>query len=87
MKSIKSILEMNKNDNVSLSLSGDDINNVLFALAYVYQNDDEADRAQREQYETLYTKIYKDVTKTLGKKYLMDNYGFPLNINKCQTRY
>ena len=96
MKNLKALLEVkgthnssnsNKNDNVSLSLSGDDINNVLFALAYVYNNDNEADKWQRAEYESLYINIYKDVTKTLGKEILIDHYGLDPNINKVQTRY
>ena len=96
MKNLKTLLEVkgthnlsnsNKNDNVTLSLSGDDINNILFALAYVYNNDDEADKWQRAEYESLYINIYKDATKTLGKETLIDNYGMPQNINKVQTRY
>lgn len=87
MKSIKSKLKMNENDNVSLSLSADDINDVLFSLAYTYQNDDEASRYKREQYKTLYTNIYKDATKTLGKETLVDDYGLDPDINKVQTRY
>jgi len=94
MKNLKTILEVrgrvkqnNDNKTVSISLSKDDINNVLFALAYVYQNDDEADRLQRERYETLYANIYKDVIKTLGKETLIDDYGLDSNINKVQTRY
>lgn len=96
MKDLKTLLEVkgthnssnsNKNDNVSLSLSGDDINNVLFALAYVYHNDNEANKFQRKKYETLYTNIYKDAAKTLGKETLIDDYGLDLDINKVQTRY
>ncbi len=94
MKNLKTILEVrgrvkqnNDNKTVSISLSKDDINNVLFALAYVYQNDDEADRLQRGRYETLYANIYKDVIKTLGKETLIDDYGLDSNINKVQTRY
>lgn len=96
MKDLKTLLEVkgthnssnsNKTDNVSLSLSVDDINNVLFALAYVNQNDNEADKLQRKKYETLYSNIYKDVTKTLGKDILMDDYGLDPDINKVQTRY
>ena len=87
MRSIKSKLKMNANDNVSLSLSADDINNVLFSLAYVYKNDNEANKWQRGKYETLYINIYKDAIKTLGKETLVDDYGLDPDINKVQTRY
>lgn len=85
MKSIKSKLKMN--NNVSLSLSEDDINNILFSLAYVNKNDNEADKWQRKKYETLYTNIYKDAAKILGKETLIDNYDLYPDINKVQTRY
>ncbi len=87
MRSIKSKLKMNKNDNVTLSLSADDINNVLYGLAYVYHNDDEIDRYTKEKYKNLYTKTLKDAIKTLGKETLIDDYGFDLDINKVSTRY
>lgn len=87
MKSIKSILEMNRNNNVSLSLSEHDIHNILFALAYVRKWDDEADKWEKGEYETLYTNIYKDATKTLGKEVLTDHYGLYPEIDKVQTRY
>ena len=87
MRSIKSKLKMNENDNVTLSLSADDINNILYGLAYVYHNDDEIDRYQKEEFKTLYTNIFKNAKKTLGKETLVDDYGFDPDINKVQTRY
>ena len=96
MKNLKTILEVkgrvNSNDDkavktVSISLNDYDINNVLFTLAYAYKNDEQAGRYKRERYKTLYTNIYKDATKTLGKETLIDEYGLDPDINKVQTRY
>ena len=97
MKNLKTILEVkgrvNPNEDnktvktVSISLNDAEINDVLFTLAYVYKNDEEVSRYKREQYKTLYTNIYKDATKILGKEALIDDYGLDPDINKVQTRY
>lgn len=97
MKNLKTILEVkgrvnSDEDNkivktVSISLNDGEINDVLFTLAYVYKNDNQAGRYKKAQYKTLYTNIYKDATKILGKEVLIDDYGLDPDINKVQTRY
>ena len=62
------------------------MNNILFALAYTYKHDDEADKWKRAEYESLYFSLYKEAVKVFGKKELED-LGIEDNIEKTQTRY
>ena len=94
MKDLKTILEVRRNtgdnkiskNNLSASLNIANINNILFALAYTYKHDDEADKWERAEYESLYFSLYKEAVKAFGKNELED-LGIEDNIEKVQTRY
>ena len=95
MKDLKTILEVGKNINtkddkktlsVSVSLNEANLQNILFALAYTYKWDDEADKVQRAQYKSLYLSLYKEASKVFGKEDL-ENLGIENDIEKVQTRY
>lgn len=86
MKNLKSILENNKTNNLSISLNQANLQNILFALAYTYKWDDEADKWKRAEYESLYLSLYKEASKTFGKEELED-LGIEDDIEKVQTRY
>lgn len=92
MKDLKTILEVghskstNDNKTVSISLNKANISNILFALAYVYKNDNEANSFERKDYETLYTNLYKEAMKTFDKDDLYDG-GIEEDIKRVQTRY
>lgn len=94
MKNLKTILEVgksvkaNNNDNktISISLSKDDISNILFTLAYVYKNDNESNSSQKEGYATIYANLYKEALQTFGKNELDDG-GIEKDIKRVQTRY
>ena len=65
MKDLKAILEVGRNTkdnkiskNLSASLNIANMNNILFALAYTYKHDDEADKWKRAEYESLYFSLY-----------------------------
>lgn len=92
MKDLKTILEVgrskstNDNKTVSISLNKSNISNILFALAYVYKNDTEADKWKRAEYESLYLSLYKETFKIFGKEEL-ENLGIEDDIEKVQIRY
>lgn len=93
MKDLKTLLEVkkntvNKNDSefVSLKLNIANIENILFALAYVYKNDNEADKWKRAEYESLYISLYKEASKVFTANELSE-FGFSDNIEKVQTKY
>lgn len=93
MKDLKTLLEVkkntvNKNDSefVSLKLNIANIENILFALAYVYKNDHEADKWKRAEYESLYISLYKEASKVFTSNELSE-FGFSDNIEKVQTKY
>ena len=95
MKDLKTLLEVkrphnssnsNKNENLSVSLNIANLSNILFALAYTYKHDDEADKWQRAEYESLYISLYKEAVKTFAKEELED-LGIEENIENVQTRY
>jgi len=93
MKHLKTILEVrnksnNDNDNktVSISLNKDDISNILFALAYVYKNDNESNSSQRNYYATIYANLYKEAINAFSKDEL-DDRGIEEDIKRVQTRY
>lgn len=92
MKNIKTILEERKivkkdsdKKTLSISLNEANLENILFALAYTYKWDDEADKWQRAEYESLYFSLYKEAVKTFGKETLKD-LGIEDDIEKVQTR-
>lgn len=92
MKNIKTVLEerkITKKDSdkktLSISLNEGNLENILFALAYTYKWDDEADKWQRAEYESLYFSLYKEAVKTFGKEKL-EELGIEDNIEKVQTR-
>ena len=92
MKNIKTILEERKitknggdKKTLSVSLNEANLENILFALAYTYKWDDEADKWQRAEYESLYFSLYKEAVKTFGKEKLKE-LGIEDNIEKVQTR-
>lgn len=95
MKNLKTLLEVkgtnnstnsNKTNNLSVSLNIANIQNILFALAYTYKWDDEADKWKRAEYESLYIDLYKEAVKTFNKEELED-LGLNANIENVQTRY
>lgn len=93
MKDLKTLLEVkkntvNKNDSefVSLKLNIANIENILFALAYVYKNDHEADKWKRAEYESLYISLYKEASKVFTSNELSE-FGFSDDIEKVQTKY
>lgn len=94
MKDLKTLLEVRKanqntvtkNDNVSVSLNIANIENILFALAYVYKNDHEADKWKRAEYESLYISLYKEASKVFTSNELSE-FGFSDDIEKVQTKY
>ena len=93
MKDLKAILEVGRNTkdnkiskNLSASLNIANMNNILFALAYTYKHNDEADKWKRAEYESLYFSLYKEAVKVFGKKELED-LGIEDNIEKVQSRY
>lgn len=92
MKDLKTILEVGKTiskkedkKTVSVSLNEANFQNILFALAYTYKWDDEADKWQRAGYESLYLSLYKEASKVFGKEDLK-NLGIEDDIEKVQTR-
>ncbi len=93
MKDLKTILEVGRsanpknenNDRLSIVLNESNIQNILFALAYTYKWDDEADKWKRAEYESLYIDLYKNAEKTFGKEKL-EELGFDDNIEKVQTK-
>lgn len=91
MKDLKTILEVGHSANskkenyVSIVLNESNIQNILFALAYTYKWDDEADKWKRAEYESLYIDLYKNAVKTFGKEKL-EELGFDDDIEKVQTR-
>ena len=91
MKDLKTILEVGRSTNskkenyVSIVLNESNIQNILFALAYTYKWDDEADKWKRAEYESLYIDLYKNAVKTFGKEKL-EELGFDDDIEKVQTR-
>lgn len=93
MKDLKTILEVGRNTNnkdnnknVSVVLNEANIQNILFALAYTYKHDDEADKWKRAEYESLYLSLYKEASKVFSKEELED-LGIENDIEKVQTRY
>lgn len=90
MKDLKTILEVGRskstNETVSISLNKANVSNILFALAYVYKNDNEADKWKHAEHESLYLSLYKEAAKTFGKEELED-LGIEDNIEKIQIRY
>ena len=90
MKNIVEKIKINKettsNEYLSISLNIANLSNILFALAYTYKHDDEADKWKRAEYESLYISLYKEAVKTFGKEEL-ENLGIEENIEKVQTRY
>ena len=93
MIDLKTILEVGKNINkkddkktLSISLNISNLSNILFALAYTYKFDDEADKWKRAEYESLYLSLYKEASKVFGKEELK-NLGIEDDIEKVQTRY
>lgn len=95
MKDLKTLLEVkgthntsnsNKNENLSISLNIANLSNILFALAYTYKHDDEADKWKRAEYESLYISLYKEASKVFSKEELED-LGLDANIENVQTRY
>ena len=86
MKNLKSRLENNKINNLSITLNQANLQNILFALAYTYKWDDEADKWKRAEYESLYLSLYKEASKTFGKEELED-LGIEDDIENVQTRY
>ena len=94
MKNLKTLLEVkgtnnstnsNKTNNLSVALNIASISNILFALAYTYKWDKEADKWKRAEYESLYIDLYKNAEKTFGKEKL-EEFGFDNDIEKVQTR-
>lgn len=91
MKDLKTILEVGRSTNskkenyVSIVLNESNIQNILFALAYTYKWDDEADKWKRAEYESLYIDLYKNAVKTFGKEKL-EELGFDDDIEKVKTR-
>ena len=93
MKDLKTILEVGKNVNkkdddkktVSVSLNEANLQTILFALAYTYKWDDEMNKWQRAEYDSLYLSLYKEASKVFGKEYLKD-LGIEDDIEKVQTR-
>ena len=86
MKNLKSRLENNKINNLSISLNQANLQNILFALANTYKWDDEADKWKRAEYESLYLSLYKEASKIFGKEELED-LGIEDDIENVQTRY
>lgn len=86
MKDLKTVIESTNNKNMSISLNQANLQNILFALAYTYKWDDEADKWKRAEYESLYLSLYKEASKIFGKEEL-DNLGIEENIENVQTRY
>ena len=93
MKNIKTILEERKTNKeggdkktVSVSLNEANFQNILFALAYTYKWDDEADKWQRAEYESLYLSLYKEASKVFTANELSE-FGFDDDIEKVQTKY
>lgn len=86
MKNLKSRLENNKINNLSITLNQANLQNILFALAYTYKWDDEADKWKRAEYESLYLSLYKEASKIFGKEELED-LGIEDDIENVQTRY
>lgn len=92
MKDLKTILEVGKNINtkddkktLSISLNTSNLSTILFALAYTYKCDDEADKWERSKYDSLYLSLYKEASKVFGKEELK-NLGIEDDIEKVQTR-
>ena len=92
MKNIKTVLEERSTTKksadkktLSISLNEANLENILFALAYTYKWDDEADKWQRAEYESLYFSLYKEAIKTFGKETL-EELGIENNIENVQTR-
>jgi len=83
---ITTINESTNNENISISLNKANFQNILFALAYTYKWDDEADKWKRAEYESLYLSLYKEASKKFGKEEL-DNLGIEEDIERVQTRY
>ena len=86
MKNLKSRLENNKINNLSITLNQANLQNILFALSYTYKWDDEADKWKRAEYESLYLSLYKEASKIFGKEELED-LGIEDDIENVQTRY
>jgi len=91
MKNIKTVLEERSTPKsadkktLSILLNEANLENILFALAYTYKWDDEADKWQRAEYESLYFSLYKEAVKTFGKEKLKE-LGIEDDIEKVQTR-
>lgn len=95
MKNLKTLLEVkdinnstnsNKTNNLSVTLNIASISNILFALAYTYKHDNEANKWKRAEYESLYFSLYKEAVKVFDKNELED-LGIKDNIEKVQTKY
>lgn len=83
MKTINNFIQESNKERVNILLSEESINNLLFALAYTYKWDDEADKWKRAEYENLYIDLYKEGKKVFGDEFKDFNEE---NIEKVQTR-
>ena len=92
MKNLKTILEIRRepqpesNKNLSVLLNKDKLSKLLFALAFTRKWNDDLNKWDRAEYESLYLSLYKEASKTFGKEELED-LGIEDDIEKVQTRY
>lgn len=83
MKTLNNFIQESTKDRATLSLSLQNLNNLLFTLAYSYKWDDEADKWKKAEYEDLYITLYKEGKKVFGDEFTDFNEE---NIEKVQTR-